>query len=46
MGGELFGAYTHDRRRLYVPDLQPGETARVRVATTVGRFGFGVPIHD
>lgn len=39
-------AYTADGDRLYVADVDPGDTTQVRVATTVGFTGYAYPITD
>ena len=40
----LYRAYTPADETLHVADVEPGETARVRVATTVGLHGYAYPI--
>jgi hypothetical protein len=42
----LYRAYTPAEETLHVADVEPGETTRVRVATTVGLHGYAYPITD
>lgn len=42
----LYRAYTPADETLYVADVEPGETTRVRVATTVGFDGYAYPITE
>jgi hypothetical protein len=40
----LYRAYTPADETLHVADVEPGETTRVRVATTVGLHGYAYPV--
>jgi len=42
----LYRAYTPAEETLHVADVEPGETTRVRVATTVGLHGYAYPITE
>ncbi|MDS0280383.1 CPBP family intramembrane metalloprotease [Halomicroarcula sp. S1AR25-4] len=42
----LYRAYTPADETLHVADVEPGETTRVRVATTVGLHGYAYPITE
>ncbi|MFC7164868.1 CPBP family intramembrane glutamic endopeptidase [Halospeciosus flavus] len=42
----LYRAYTPAEETLHVADVEPGETTRVRVATTVGLNGYAYPITE
>jgi predicted RNA-binding protein with TRAM domain len=42
----LYRAYTSAEETLHVADVEPGETTRVRVATTVGLHGYAYPITE
>ncbi|WP_197052352.1 CPBP family intramembrane glutamic endopeptidase [Halobellus rufus] len=42
----LYRAYTPADGTLHVADVEPGETTRVRVATTVGLHGYAYPITE
>ncbi|MFC6893765.1 CPBP family intramembrane glutamic endopeptidase [Halopenitus salinus] len=42
----LYRAYTPAEETLHVADVEPGETTRVRVATTVGFHGYAYPITE
>lgn len=46
MSEGLYGVAISEHERIYVADLKPGETARVRIAHSSGNWGYAIPLHE